>query len=205
MQERVSVRVWPSAVIRSPLSHSNPFLGPESLHLGNLLGIIALSWFQRCGHTPVALLGGATGRVGDPSGKSAERPMMDEETIERHVAGIQTILVNILRVEEEPTAGGGAQGGQGQGQKPIFVNNYDWWKEVSLLGFLRDVGKYARVGTMMAKESVKKRLKSEEGMSYTEFTYQLLQVTSNLTLVTEVTEETEETEPVKSATQCGRR
>ncbi|KAG0628399.1 hypothetical protein M758_1G023700 [Ceratodon purpureus] len=135
----------------------------ESLHLGNLLGIIVLSWFQRCGHIPVALLGGATARVGDPSGKSKERPVLDDETIARNSDGIGQILAKILEVHSDADS------------KAVVLNNYDWWKEFSLLDFLRDVGKYARVGTMMAKESVKTRLNSEEGMSYTEFTYQLLQ------------------------------
>lgn len=135
----------------------------ESLHLGNLLGIIVLSWFQRCGHIPVALLGGATARVGDPSGKSKERPVLDDETISRNSKGIGEILAKIL------------EGHSDADETAIVLNNYDWWKEFSLLDFLRDVGKYARVGTMMAKESVKTRLNSEDGMSYTEFTYQLLQ------------------------------
>eukprot|EP00270_Netrium_digitus_P014678 TRINITY_DN5029_c0_g1_i5.p1 TRINITY_DN5029_c0_g1~~TRINITY_DN5029_c0_g1_i5.p1 ORF type:complete len:429 (-),score=77.16 TRINITY_DN5029_c0_g1_i5:22-1308(-) len=146
----------------------------ESLHMGNLLGIIALKWFQRLGHFPVALLGGATGRVGDPSGKSIERPMMDEETIEKNVAGVKEVLETILnRAEEEDQGGNGAR--LVKFQKVDVLNNYDWWKDVSMLEFLRDVGKYARVGAMMAKESVKKRLNSDEGMSFTEFTYQLLQ------------------------------
>jgi len=135
----------------------------ESLHLGNLLGIIVLSWFQRCGHVPVALLGGATGRVGDPSGKSSERPVMSEETIERNTRGIEVTLRTLLSVDEE------------QLKHPVVVNNLDWFGGMGLLEFLRDVGKYARVGTMISKESVKKRMESESGISYTEFTYQLLQ------------------------------
>ncbi|XP_024369526.1 tyrosine--tRNA ligase, chloroplastic/mitochondrial [Physcomitrium patens] len=135
----------------------------ESLHLGNLLGIIVLSWFQRCGHIPVALIGGATGRIGDPSGKSKERPALDDDTLVRNVNGIRKILSNILK------------GNSDEDEKVVVLNNYDWLKEISLLDFLKDVGKYARVGTMMAKESVKARLNSEDGMSYTEFTYQLLQ------------------------------
>lgn len=128
----------------------------ESLHLGNLLGIIVLSWFQRCGHTPVALLGGATGRVGDPSGKSAERPILSDQTIDHNIQGIEKTLQSLL-------------------QDPIIVNNLEWFGDMSLLTFLRDIGKAARVGTMIAKESVKKRMESESGISYTEFTYQLLQ------------------------------
>ncbi|KAH9607049.1 hypothetical protein KSS87_013824 [Heliosperma pusillum] len=129
----------------------------ESLHLGNLIGIIVLSWFHRCGHTPVALIGGATGRVGDPSGKSSERPELDDSTLQNNIAGITKILDRI-----------------GKGNF-VILNNYDWWKEVKFLEFLKNVGRYARVGVMMSKESVKKRLDSDTGMSFTEFSYQLLQ------------------------------
>ncbi|XP_013630062.1 PREDICTED: tyrosine--tRNA ligase, chloroplastic/mitochondrial-like [Brassica oleracea var. oleracea] len=129
----------------------------ESLHLGNLLGIIVLSWFQRCGHQAVGLIGGATGRVGDPSGKSLERPELDSLTLEKNIAGIKNILVKIL------------------GGNHVIFNNYDWWKDMTMLDFLKNVGRFARVGPMMAKENVKKRLESEQGMSYTEFSYQLLQ------------------------------
>lgn len=137
----------------------------ESLHLGNLLGIIVLSWFRRCGHRVFALVGGATGRVGDPSGKSLERPELDAAAVERNSAAIREIISRIL---------GGSSSSSSSGPFAI-VDNYDWWKEMKLLDFLREVGRFARVGTMVAKESVKKRLASEEGMSYTEFTYQLLQ------------------------------
>eukprot|EP00250_Pteridium_aquilinum_P031407 c43565_g1_i1 orf=354-2015(-) len=185
----------------------------ESLHLGNLLGLIVLSWFQRCGHIPVALLGGATARVGDPSGKSAERPSLDEETIERNLKGVQSNIEQVLKVRVKEndvsesfkarvmdmeenvnvsdandarvrnaveglhaSVANALESNGGVTMHPALVlNNYDWWSNFSLLQFLRDVGKYARVGTMMAKESVKKRLNSEEGMSFTEFTYQLLQ------------------------------
>ncbi|KAJ4898583.1 hypothetical protein Rs2_25377 [Raphanus sativus] len=135
----------------------------ESLHLGNLLGIIVLSWFQRCGHQAVGLIGGATGRVGDPSGKSLERPELDALTLEKNIAGIRNILIKILG------------GTQSSASSYVIFNNYDWWKDMTMLEFLKNVGRYARVGPMMAKESVKKRLESEQGMSYTEFTYQLLQ------------------------------
>ncbi|KAF2301719.1 hypothetical protein GH714_028768 [Hevea brasiliensis] len=135
----------------------------ESLHLGNLLGIIVLSWFQRCGHKAVALIGGATARIGDPSGKSLERPELDIDTLEKNTLGITNTLTRIFNMNMNLN-------------NPIVVmNNYDWWKEFRLLDFLKQVGRYARVGTMIAKESVKKRLESEQGMSYTEFTYQLLQ------------------------------
>jgi tyrosyl-tRNA synthetase len=141
----------------------------DSLHLGNLLGIVVLAWFQRCGHTPIALLGGATGRVGDPSGKSAERPVLDDVTINVNVAGIEKILRGVL-------ANSASFAPPGDELKPARVlNNLDWFGGMGFLEFLRDVGKYARVGTMMAKDSVKSRLESEQGMSFTEFSYQLLQ------------------------------
>lgn len=144
----------------------------ESLHLGHLLGIIVLSWFQRCGHVPVAVVGGATGRVGDPSGKRTERPVLDEDTIRRNCRGIEGTISRLL-------------GGNGLCAQPceraaglptlIVLNNYDWWKDMSVLDFLWNVGRFARVGTMLAKDSVRSRLQSEVGMSYTEFTYQLIQ------------------------------
>eukprot|EP00898_Chlorokybus_atmophyticus_P007143 jgi/Chlat1/742/Chrsp104S01221 len=135
----------------------------DSLHLGNLLGIIVLSWFQRCGHVPVALVGGATARVGDPSGKSVERPMMDDDTIARNLAGIRGVLSSLLLTRA------------GEQNEAVVMNNYDWFSSISFLDFLRNVGKYVRVGTMLGKESVRTRLNSETGMSFTEFTYQLLQ------------------------------
>ncbi|KAL3655445.1 hypothetical protein CASFOL_001231 [Castilleja foliolosa] len=133
----------------------------ESLHLGNLLGIIVLSWFLRCGHNVVALVGGATGRVGDPSGKSLERPELDPLSLDRNVSAISSTIRTILSSSSSPSI--------------TILNNYDWWKDVKLLDFLRDVGRFARVGSMISKESVRKRLESDQGMSYTEFTYQLLQ------------------------------
>ncbi|XP_078433214.1 tyrosyl-tRNA synthetase, class Ib, bacterial/mitochondrial [Wolffia australiana] len=129
----------------------------ESLHLGNLLGLVVLAWFRRCGHRPVALVGGATARVGDPSGKSLERPELDPAAIARNSAAISATISRVL---------GGAVD---------LVDNYDWWCDMTLLDFLRRVGRYARVGAMIGKESVKKRLSSEEGLSFTEFSYQLLQ------------------------------
>ncbi|KAI4357567.1 hypothetical protein L6164_001506 [Bauhinia variegata] len=147
----------------------------ESLHLGNLLGIIVLSWFRRCGHIAVALIGGATARIGDPSGKSLERPELDLDLLEKNTLGITNTISRIL---------GGSQTKHLDNLNVNFdlgdssltiLNNYDWWKEFSLLDFLKRVGRFARVGSMMAKESVRKRLESEQGMSYTEFTYQLLQ------------------------------
>ncbi|KAL0691860.1 hypothetical protein Bca4012_091539 [Brassica carinata] len=117
------------------------------LYLGNLLGIIVLSWFQRCGHQAVGL-------IGDPSGKSLERPELDALTLEKNIAGIKNILVKIL-------------GGNARLLCDFLIT--------TMLDFLKNVGRFARVGQMMAKESVKKRLESEQGMSYTEFSYQLLQ------------------------------
>jgi tyrosyl-tRNA synthetase len=115
----------------------------DSLHLGNLLGIIVLSWFQRCGHAPVALLGGATGRVGDPSGRSSERPVLEEETLEANVSAIREQLSSILLRNSAA------------GCPPVRVlNNLDWFGPMPFLTFLRDIGKFARVGTMMAKDSV---------------------------------------------------
>lgn len=143
----------------------------DSLHLGNLLAILALAWFQRCGHRVYALVGGATGKVGDPSGKSAERPVMDDETIGKNLAGIEANLRQVLDRSAKDLAAAGDSGIE----PPVVVNNHDWVGPISFLDFLRDVGKYARVNTMMNKDSVKTRLASEDGMSFTEFTYQLLQ------------------------------
>lgn len=132
----------------------------DSLHLGNFVGIMGLAWFQRMGHTPVALVGGATGMIGDPSGKSAERQFLTAENIATNLQGIRKDLEKILHQGPTP---------------PVFVNNLDWYKNFSIIDFLRDVGKFFRVGPMLAKDSVKKRLESEEGMSFTEFSYQVLQ------------------------------
>lgn len=134
----------------------------DSLHLGNLIGIMVLAWFQRFGHTPVVLLGGATGRIGDPSGKSTERPLLDIATIKNNVVSIQKHFEQILDFT-------------GDLPKPLIVNNDDWFAQFPLIDFLRDVGKHFRIGTMLAKESVRARLQSEEGMSFTEFSYQVIQ------------------------------
>lgn len=133
----------------------------DSLHLGHLLGIMVLAWFQKQGHQVYALVGGATGRVGDPSGKSHERPILSEQELNRNVDRIDQFLQKILSFPE--------------GKKPILVNNADWLGKMSLIDFLRDVGKYFRVGVMLSKESVKMRIQSEEGISFTEFSYQALQ------------------------------
>lgn len=134
----------------------------DSLHLGNLVAIMGLAWFQRCGHSVVALIGGATGMIGDPSGKSHERQLLDEQTIQTNLKGIRKNLESVLNVGDFAAA-------------PTIVNNLDWFKDYSFIAFLRDIGKYFRIGVMLAKDSVKTRLSSEEGMSFTEFSYQLLQ------------------------------
>ena len=133
----------------------------DSLHLGNLVAIMGLAWFQKAGHTPVAIMGGATGMIGDPSGRNSERQLLSEETIQVNLRGIQKNLEQILRFDVI--------------NKPVILNNYDWYKGFSFLDFLRDIGKMFRVGVMLAKDSVKSRLTSEEGMSFTEFSYQVLQ------------------------------
>lgn len=134
----------------------------DSLHVGSLVPIMGLAWFQRCGHTPVAIVGGATGMIGDPSGKAVERQLLDEIVIARNLVGIRKNLETVLL----------ADGGQ---NRPLILNNLDWFRNFSFVDFLRDVGKYFRIGPMLAKESVKLRINSEEGMSFTEFSYQLLQ------------------------------
>lgn len=137
----------------------------DSLHIGSLIPIIILMHFQKAGHKPIALIGGATGMIGDPSGKSAERNLLDEATLAKNVAGVQSQLERFLDFTSD--AANAAE----------LVNNYDWMKEFSLIDFVRDIGKHLTVNYMMAKDSVKKRIAGEgaEGMSFTEFTYQLFQ------------------------------
>lgn len=137
----------------------------DSLHIGSLVQIIILMHFQRAGHKPVALLGGATGMIGDPSGKSDERNLLDAETLAKNNAGIEHQLRQFLNFDATDT------------NAAILVNNYDWMKSYTLIDFSRVIGKHLTVNYMMAKESVKKRLGSDAkvGMSFTEFTYQLLQ------------------------------
>lgn len=134
----------------------------DSLHVGNLVGIIVLCWFQKFGHTPFVILGGATGRIGDPSGKSVERPLLDEHTIHHNINRIRKHFEGIFDYSNDST-------------RPVILNNDQWFSRFSFVDFLRDVGKHFRVGTMLAKESVRARLQSEEGISFTEFSYQLLQ------------------------------
>ena len=137
----------------------------DSLHIGHLVSVMMLRHFQRAGHKPIALVGGATGMIGDPSMKSAERNLLDEQTLRHNQESIKAQLAKFLNFESDaPNAA-------------ELVNNYDWMKDYSFLNFIRDVGKHLTVNYMMAKDSVKKRLGSEssEGMSFTEFSYQLLQ------------------------------
>lgn len=137
----------------------------DSLHIGHLVGIMMLRHFQRCGHKPLALVGGATGMIGDPSGKSAERNLLDEKTLRHNQDCIKKQLARFLDFDSN------------QPNAAELVNNYDWMKEFSFLEFIRDIGKHITVNYMMAKDSVKKRLSAESsvGMSFTEFTYQLVQ------------------------------
>lgn len=137
----------------------------DSLHIGHLVSVMMLRHFQLAGHKPFALVGGATGMIGDPSGKSAERNLLDETTLRKNEEGLKKQLTKFLDFESDtPNAA-------------VLVNNYDWMKDFSFLDFIRDVGKHITVNYMMAKDSVKKRLSAEakEGMSFTEFTYQLVQ------------------------------
>ena len=136
----------------------------DSLHIGHLVGVMILKHLQRCGHKPIALVGGATGMIGDPSGKSQERNLLDEATLRHNQEAIKAQLARLIDFDSDaPNAA-------------ILVNNYDWMKEFSFLEFIRDVGKHITVNYMMAKDSVKKRFNGEgDGMSFTEFTYQLVQ------------------------------
>ena len=135
----------------------------DSLHIGSLLPILLLVHFQKAGHKPIALIGGATGMVGDPSGKSEERNLLNEETLQRNILGVKAQLERFLNFS--PTLPNAAE----------LVNNYDWFKSISFIDFLRDTGKHITVNYMMAKDSVKKRIEGETGISYTEFAYQLMQ------------------------------
>ena len=137
----------------------------DSLHIGHLCGVMMLRHFQRCGHKPLALIGGATGMIGDPSGKSQERNLLNEETLRHNVACIKKQLSHFLDFESDAP------------NCAELVNNYDWMKDFTFLDFAREIGKCITVNYMMAKDSVKRRLNGEfqDGMSFTEFTYQLLQ------------------------------
>ena len=137
----------------------------DSLHIGHLVSVMILKHFQACGHKPYALVGGATGMIGDPSMKSAERNLLDEATLNHNVACLKAQLARFLDFESDAP------------NKAELVNNYDWMKDYTFINFIRDIGKHITVNYMMAKDSVKKRLSrdSSEGMSFTEFSYQLMQ------------------------------
>jgi len=137
----------------------------DSLHVGSFSQIVLLKRFQLAGHKPIVLVGGATGMIGDPSGKSQERNLLDVETLHRNQDGIKKQLSRFLDFDS------------GKSNTAVMVNNYDWMKDYSFLGFIRDIGKHITVNYMMSKDSVKKRLSAEAktGMSFTEFTYQLVQ------------------------------
>lgn len=136
----------------------------DSLHIGHLVSVMMLKHFQASGHRPVALIGGATGMIGDPSGKSLERNLLDEPTLRHNQEAIREQLSRLIDFDSDAP------------NRAMMVNNYDWMKEQSFLGFIRDIGKLITVNYMMAKDSVKKRFSGEgEGMSFTEFTYQLVQ------------------------------
>ena len=137
----------------------------DSLHIGHLVGVMMLKRLQHAGHRPIALVGGATGMIGDPSGKSQERNLLDEPTLRKNQEALKKQIARFLDFETEAS------------NRALMVNNYDWMKEFSFLGFIRDIGKHITVNYMMAKDSVKKRLGSDSksGMSFTEFTYQLVQ------------------------------
>jgi len=135
----------------------------DSLHIGSLVPILLLVHLQRAGHQPVALVGGATGMVGDPSGRSDERNLLDEESLTRNVAGIRAQLEKYIDFDPSNP------------NRAMLVNNYDWFRDISFIHFLRDVGKHITVNYMMSKDSVRKRIEGETGISYTEFAYQLMQ------------------------------
>jgi tyrosyl-tRNA synthetase len=137
----------------------------DSLHIGHLVGVMMLKHFQHAGHQPIALLGGATGMIGDPSGRSQERNLLDESTLRSNQEALKKQISKFLDFESKVP------------NRALMVNNYDWMKDYSFLGFIRDIGKHITVNYMMAKDSVKKRLgaDSNSGMSFTEFTYQLVQ------------------------------
>lgn len=144
----------------------------DSLHIGHMVQVMLLVHFQRSGHTPIALVGGATGMIGDPSGKSEERNLLDEVSLRKNQEAIKKQLSKFLDFQSESE------------NRAIMVNNYDWMKDYSFLGFIRDIGKHITVNYMMSKDSVKKRIGSEskDGMSFTEFSYQLVQGTDFLHL-----------------------
>ena len=160
--------IMPGAKEQLEKEQTTAYLGidptADSLHIGHLVGVMILKHFQMCGHRPLALVGGATGMIGDPSGKSQERNLLDEKTLRHNQEAIKRQLAKLLDFDSDaPNAA-------------TLVNNYDWMKEFTFLDFIRDIGKCITVNYMMAKDSVKKRFNGEgDGMSFTEFTYQLVQ------------------------------
>ena len=160
--------IMPGAKEQLEKEQTTAYLGidptADSLHIGHLVGVMILKHFQMCGHRPLALVGGATGMIGDPSGKSQERNLLDEKTLRHNQEAIKRQLAKLLDFDSDaPNAA-------------ALVNNYDWMKEFTFLDFIRDIGKCITVNYMMAKDSVKKRFSGEgDGMSFTEFTYQLVQ------------------------------
>lgn len=165
LKERGLIQQLSSDELGEHLRHPRRFyLGidptAESLHIGNLVGLIVAKWLQQEGHTPVIITGGATAKIGDPSGKSNERPLLSFEQIKTNSEALKKTCEAIL---------------SGDGPKPIFLNNDSWIAPFSFIEFLRDVGKHFRIGPMLAKEMVKTRLASDAGLSFTEFSYQLLQ------------------------------
>ena len=140
----------------------------DSLHLGHLVPLLALRRFQDAGHRPIALAGGATGMVGDPSGRSEERNLLDQNELSSNVAAVARQLKSVLKFDGDADL-------KKDGRRALLVDNRDWTAKVNVLDFLRDVGKHVTVGTMLSKESVKTRLASEQGLSFTEFSYMLLQ------------------------------
>ncbi len=133
-----------------------------SLHLGNLLGLIVLKMFQNFGHRPVIVIGGTTAMIGDPAGKSLERPLLSDDEVKANIVRIEKTIRSCLNFEEKATM-------------PLIVNNSSWYNQMNVVTFLRDIGKQFRLGPMLGKESVRTRVNSQEGMSFTEFSYQLLQ------------------------------
>ena len=160
--------IMPGAKEQLQKERTTAYLGidptADSLHIGHLVGVMILKHFQMCGHRPIALIGGATGMIGDPSGKSQERNLLDEATLRHNQEAIKNQLARLIDFDSDAE------------NHALLVNNYDWMKEFSFLDFARDIGKCITVNYMMAKDSVKKRFNGEgDGMSFTEFTYQLLQ------------------------------
>ncbi len=151
--------------LQKELTHAYIGFDPtaDSLHIGSLVPIILLVHLQKAGHKPIALIGGATGMVGDPSGKSEERNLLSEEVLKKNLEGVKNQLSRFLQFDDNMPNGA------------EIVNNYDWFKEMQFLQFIRDVGKHITVNYMMAKDSVKKRIEGDNGISFTEFTYQLIQ------------------------------